>query len=68
MQALISPNEKVYAENGAVLGDRVADTAPVAFEVAPPLFWVTCADDVKADKWYYANGTLMPVPLAPVEG
>jgi len=32
---------------------RVCEVAEVAFEVAPPLFWVACADDVIADQYWY---------------
>jgi len=32
---------------------RVCEIAEVAFEVAPPLFWVACADDVVADQYWY---------------
>ena len=68
MQALISPNEKVYAADGALLGDRVAEVTATPFEVAPPLFWIACASDVVADQWYYANNVLMPIPPKPVVG
>ena len=58
--ALISPNEP--RENGY----RVAEVVDQAFEVAPPLFWVECADDVVADVYYYDPATqqivLIPVP------
>jgi hypothetical protein len=63
-QALISPNEP--RENGY----RVAEVVAQSFEVAPPLFWVECADDVVADVYYYDPVTeqivLIPVP-EPVE-
>ncbi len=32
---------------------RVAEVVDAEFPVAEPLFWVSCADDVKADQWYY---------------
>jgi hypothetical protein len=32
---------------------RVAEVADAEFPIAEPLFWVSCADDVKADQWYY---------------
>lgn len=54
MQALISPNEKVIDPNtGDVIGERVAEVVAQPFEVAPPLFWTPCANDVQADLWYY---------------
>ena len=46
-KSLISPNELVES------GYRVAEVIDVAFEVAEPLFWVDCADDVVADQFYY---------------
>lgn len=45
--ALISPNEPVLT------GYRVAQVSNVSFDVASPLFWVECADDVVADQFYY---------------
>jgi hypothetical protein len=67
-QALISPTEKVYSYSGALLGDRVAEATTTPFEVAPPLFWIACADDVVADQWYYNETTyqIVAIPPAPV--
>lgn len=54
MNALISPNETVVDPNTKlVIGTRVAEVAETSFEVAPPLFWITCSSEVKADWWYY---------------
>lgn len=60
-QALISPLEPRET------GYRVAEVVDVAFEVAPPLFWIECSDDVVADQWYYDNqtGVINPVPSMP---
>lgn len=46
------------------------------FEVASPLFWTSCADNIVADQWYYNTQTLQfvvvpdpaPVPNAPTSG
>ena len=65
MQALISPNEKVLDAEGNVLGDRVAEVEQDAFPVAPPLFWTPCADDVVADRFYWTDGEILPVPAPP---
>ena len=67
-QALVSPNEKVYNYSGALLGDRVAQTTTTPNEVAPPLFWIACDDDVEADQWYYDQATsqIIKIPLPPV--
>jgi hypothetical protein len=66
--ALISPEEKVYNYDGTLLGDRVAEVADTTFEVAPPLFWVECADDVIADQFYYdtETQTIIAVPPKPI--
>lgn len=67
-QALISPEEKAYKYDGTLLGDRVAETTTSPFEVAPPLFWTACADNVVADQWYYDPNTytIDPIPVKPV--
>ena len=63
--ALISPNELVYSYDGTYLGERVAQVTTQPFDVAPPLFWVSCADDVVADQWYWTGESCRPVPLPP---
>jgi hypothetical protein len=47
MKALISPVEQRET------GYRVAEVSYNNFDVAPPLFWVDCADDVVADVYWY---------------
>jgi hypothetical protein len=46
---------------------RVAEVEPQPFDVSPPLFWTPCADDVKADQFYYntADEQIYPIPEAP---
>jgi hypothetical protein len=65
--ALISPNEQVqyisswepsntgFTPVYTVIpnSERVAEVSDTSFEVAPPLFWVDCADNVIADVFYY---------------
>lgn len=70
MKALISPNEPVIDPNtGIIIGQRIAEVSEIAFEVAPPLFWMDCANDVRADQWYYdpttqqIDPTPQPLPL-----
>ena len=64
-KALISPNEPVES------GYRVAQVEPRQgmFEVAPPLHWVDCPDDVTADSHWYdpTNNTFQafPPPVVP---
>ena len=57
MKALISPEEN----------NRIAEVAVQSFEVAPPLYWVACADDVTTE-WTYVDGVfvapVVPVPTA----
>lgn len=46
---------------------RVCEVSDAPFDVAQPLFWVPCAEDVVADQWYYDTVTaqLNPVVNAP---
>jgi hypothetical protein len=74
MKALISPNESftltwisswdgdspVYSEIFDC--QRVAEVEPQEFEVAPPLFWMDCPEDCKADIWYYKDGSVYIKP------
>lgn len=65
--ALISPNEAVLyvsSWNGSTPvyttvpnGQRVAEVSSSQFPVAPPMFWMVCADDVVADLFYYDSVT-----------
>jgi hypothetical protein len=67
--ALISPNELVYSYDGTLIGERIAEVAQTPFEVAPPLYWIECADDVNAQDWYFQTETqscqLKPIPPDP---
>ena len=66
MKALISPEELTQKYDRTILGSRIAQVAQESFDVAPPLFWVDCVDDVVADQFYYSeNGTIEKVPLPP---
>jgi hypothetical protein len=42
---------------------RVAEVCDLEFEIALPLFWVDCADDVVADEWYYDTATNEILPI-----
>ena len=55
--ALISPNELVYSYDGTLIGVRIAQVEKVTFEVAPPLYWVECANEVNSDDWYFKTET-----------
>lgn len=73
--ALISPNEQVSYISGwdgqnpveTVLGQRVAEVADTTFEVAAPLFWLSCLDSVTAAGFYYAvsSQTIEAIPESP---
>ena len=65
MKALISPNELVYKYDGAILGSRVAQVGTESFEIALPLFWVECGNEVIADQYYYANDGIKIIPSNP---
>lgn len=58
MKALISPIEPRQS------GYRVAQVDMQGFEVALPLFWVDCADDVVADQFWYdpSDEKIKPIP------
>lgn len=49
---------------------RVAEVSDQTFPVAAPLFWVSCADNVVADQWYYDTVTqeILVVPAPPPAG
>jgi hypothetical protein len=60
MKALISPIEPRET------GYRVAQVCQSEFEVALPLFWKPCANDVLADQFWYdpADQAIKPIPEA----
>ena len=76
--ALISPNESPIQYTSGWTTDtppepiytpianscRVAEVEDQTFEVALPLFWTPCADDVVADQFYYntVDEQIYPVP------
>lgn len=58
MKALIATVQPVLD------GYRIAQVCEKTFPVAPQLFWVDCAKDVRPDLWYYQKDTkkILPVP------
>lgn len=66
--ALISPEEPVYSYDGTYLGDRVAQVEPPenVFPVADPMFWVSCADDVMQDMFYWDGNACIAIPSRPL--
>ena len=79
--ALISPNEQpiTYVSGwttdtppNAIISTypnscRVAEVSDQSFEVASPLFWVKCEDNVKTDHFYYdtVNKIINPIVNVP---
>jgi Phage tail assembly chaperone protein len=65
--ALISPQELIYSQDGTLLGERIAETSNNPFPVAEPLYWIECADEVNANDWYFdtATSTFQLKPLPP---
>jgi hypothetical protein len=65
--ALISPIEPRET------GYRVAEVVDQTFEVAQPLFWTPCTDDIVADQFWYdpTDQLIKPFPIevedAPIE-
>jgi hypothetical protein len=61
-----SPIAPIYATypNSA----RVAEVTSTTFEVASPLFWTECADDIVADQWYYDTVALAIYPVVNAPG
>jgi len=54
-KALISPNEN----------NRICEVRDTSFEIALPLFWADCADDVTTE-WSYVDGEFVePTPVVP---
>lgn len=79
-KALISPEEQIgfissWTEDKPAQAvfttipnsQRVAQVENQSFEVASPLFWVDCADNVVADFWYYDNAIkeILRIPPSP---
>lgn len=66
--ALIAPMQKIYYDN-VEIGERIAQVEPEGqtFEVALPLYWMPCEDNVKADIYYLDNdGTIKITPIEPI--
>jgi hypothetical protein len=66
-KALISPNELIYSYDGTLIGVRVADVVAQEFDVAQPLYWFECDDEVNAQYWYFQTETnsCQLIPVAP---
>ena len=76
MYALISPNESAqYISSWTTglkqypiytqIGQRVAQVQSTEFPVANPLFWVSCADNIVADKYYFDPNTQTIIVIPP---
>jgi len=76
-KALISPNETVVRYISGWTQDvpakpifsdltnacRVAQVEDAEFDVAPPLYWIDCADDVNAYEFYFNTATNSIEPI-----
>jgi hypothetical protein len=62
--ALISPQELIYRNDGTLIGVRIAQTSQATFPVAEPLYWFECANEVNANDWYFQTetGTCQLIP------
>jgi len=78
MKALISPNDPKADDDGTIIGIRVLETNPTGFEVAPPLFWIECEDNIDPGECYYDTNSetiktvpgypkQLPKPITPIE-
>ena len=81
-KAIISPNEapiqyisgwtetnpQIAIYSNYANSCRVAEVCDTEFELAPPLFWVDCADDIVADQFYFDTVTdeILPVVNVPM--
>jgi hypothetical protein len=57
--ALVSPQEVVLD------GQRIAEVAETPFEIAQPLHWVPCDDDVATNTHYFVlkTNSIAPIPV-----
>lgn len=68
-QALISPNELIYSYDGTLIGVRIAEVTEQSFEVAEPLYWFECSDNVDSTFWYFQTETnsCQLIPIKPTD-
>jgi hypothetical protein len=79
-KALISPNEspiqyisgwtetnpKTPIYSTYANSCRIAEICDTEFEIAPPLYWVDCADDIVAHEFYFDTVTSEILPIVNV--
>lgn len=78
-KALISPNETSIKHISDWNADkpvystypnscRVAEVCDAEFEVATPLFWVDCSDNIVANQFYFniATNQILPIVNVPM--
>jgi hypothetical protein len=80
MQALIDPTAQVQYVSSWTTdtppqpvfstypnSERICEVAATAFDVAPPLFWIDCADNIIANQYYYdsVSQTINPIVNVP---
>jgi hypothetical protein len=61
-----SPKKPIYSNYANSC--RIAEVSDTQFEVASPLFWVDCDDNVVADQFYFDTVTndILPIVNAPL--
>ena len=64
MKALISPNEVLQFFDGTS-GMRVCETHEAGFDVAAPLFWEDCEDDLNPATVYWDGSGFVAIPVEP---
>lgn len=66
--ALISPNELIfdYSNPPVQIGERVAQVEDAPFDVALPLFWAQCPDNIVQDEFYWDGAQFVAKPIPPV--
>ena len=82
MKALIEPQSEVkyisgwnppvapatkYTPIETVCGVRIAEVTEESFPVAPPLFWVDCENNVKAETYCYVENSQSIILIPPNE-
>lgn len=73
--ALISPSEKIsvisewnelgndYTPICSEIGARIAEVSATRFDVAEPLFWVSCLDEIASELFCYDGNSFVTIPM-----
>lgn len=57
-------NALIFPDQPCESGYAVVEVAEARFDVAAPLFWVDCSDDVQAYQYWYdpSDESIKPIP------